>query len=92
MFDANTLVLLGQFGFSDEAAEAVASYLLVLTALTVIAAVPTAFVARRKGRSVAFWLILALSIPILPLVVAWLLPSAKKSDGNSWSTLLAAGR
>ncbi len=54
MFDANTLVLLGQFGFSDEAAEAVASYLLVLTALTVIAAVPTAFVARRKGRSVAF--------------------------------------
>lgn len=83
MLDANTLALLGQFGFSAEAAEAAASYLLVLTALTVITALPTAFVARRKGRSVVFWLILALSIPILPLVVVWLLPSAKKSDGNN---------
>jgi hypothetical protein len=31
-------------------------------------------VARKKGRSGSGWLLLALSIPIVPLLLVWLLP------------------
>jgi hypothetical protein len=40
----------------------------------VVAAIPTVILARRKGRSAVAWLLLALSIPIVPLLLVWLLP------------------
>ena len=74
MLDANTVAQLNQLGISTETIESALSGLIVLTVLSVVAAIPTAILARRKGRSVAGWLILALTIPVLPLLLIWLLP------------------
>ena len=74
MLDANTVAQLNQLGISTETIESALSALIVLTVLSVVAAIPTAILARRKGRSVAGWLILALTIPVLPLLLIWLLP------------------
>ena len=74
MLDANTIAVLGQFGIDRDAAEAALSWLILLTVLSVVAAIPTVILARRKGRSAIAWLLLALSIPILPLLLVWLLP------------------
>lgn len=78
MLDPNTIALLGQFGISPEEAAAAMGNLIMLTLLTVAAAIPTAILAKRKGRSVALWLIFALSIPLLPLLLVWLLPAARR--------------
>jgi hypothetical protein len=75
MLDQNTIALLGQLGISAEAIESALSALLFLTIVTVAATIPTAFLARKKRRSVAGWVILALSIPVVPLLVIWLLPA-----------------
>ena len=75
MLDANTVAQLNQLGISTETIESALSTLIVLTVLSVVAAIPTAILARRKGRSVAGWLILALTIPVLPLLLIWLLPN-----------------
>lgn len=75
MIDPNTAALLAQFGIGAQEAEAALTGMLLLTAATVIAAVPTAIVARRKHRSVVGWTLLALSIPVLPLLLVWLLPA-----------------
>ncbi|MDZ4253240.1 MAG: hypothetical protein U1A72_11800 [Sulfuritalea sp.] len=74
MLDANTVAQLNQLGISTGTIESALSGLIVLTVLSVVAAIPTAILAKRKGRSVAGWLILALSIPVLPLLLIWLLP------------------
>lgn len=74
MLDANTIAVLGQFGIDRDAAEAALSWLILLTVLSVVAAIPTVILARRKGRSAVAWLLLALSIPIVPLLLVWLLP------------------
>ena len=74
MLDPNTIAALAQLGISAEAAEAAVSSLLFLTVLTVVTAVPTGILAKRKGRSVAFWVIFALTIPVVPLLWIWLLP------------------
>lgn len=74
MLDANTVALLNQLGISVEAAESALSGLIWLTILAVAAAIPTGILAKRKGRSVAGWVLLALSIPLLPLLLVWLLP------------------
>lgn len=74
MLDANTAAQLNQLGISAETIEAALSGLIVLTLLSVVAAIPTAILAKRKGRSVAGWLILALTIPVVPLLLIWLLP------------------
>jgi hypothetical protein len=78
MLDPNTVALLGQLGISPEQAAAAMGNLLMLTLLTVAAAIPTAILAKRKGRSVALWLVFALSIPLLPLLLVWLLPAVKR--------------
>ena len=78
MLDPNTIALLGQLGISPEQAAAAMGNLIMLTLLTVAAAIPTAILAKRKKRSVALWLIFALSIPLLPLLLVWLLPAAKR--------------
>ncbi len=78
MLDPNTLALLSQLGISPETAEAALSSLVLLTAITLVAAVPTWMLAKRKGRSVVLWLVLALSFPVIPLLVVWLLPAVKR--------------
>jgi hypothetical protein len=78
MLDPNTLALLSQLGISPETAEAALSSLALLTAITLVAAVPTWMLAKRKGRSVALWLVLSLSFPVLPLLLVWLLPAVKR--------------
>jgi hypothetical protein len=74
MLDANTVALLNQSGISAESVESALSGLVWLTLVTVAAAIPTVVLAKRKGRSVAGWLILALSIPVVPLLLIWFLP------------------
>ena len=74
MLDANTAAALAQLGISAETAEAAVSSLLFLTVLTVVTAIPTGMLAKRKRRSVAFWVIFALTIPVIPLLWIWLLP------------------
>ena len=74
ILDPGTLALLGQFGIGADAIEAALSALAIITALTLATALPTVIVAKQKGRSVAGWLFLALSIPVLPLLLVWLLP------------------
>lgn len=74
MLDANTIALLNQLGIGTEAIDAAMTGMAVLTVLTIVAAIPTAMLAKRKGRSVVWWIIFALTIPLLPLVVVWLLP------------------
>jgi hypothetical protein len=82
MLDPNTIALLGQLGISPEQAAAALGNLLMLTLLTIAAAIPTAILAKRKGRSVALWLVFALSIPLVPLLLVWLLPPVKRDAGS----------
>lgn len=74
MLDPNTAALLSQLGVPPASVEAALAGVLWLTVAAIAAAIPTAVIARRKNRSVAGWLILALSIPVLPLLLVWLLP------------------
>jgi hypothetical protein len=75
MLDPDTIELLKQLGYSPESIESALSGLLYLTILTVAAAIPTGILAKRKGRSVTGWLLFALSIPVVPLLLVWLLPT-----------------
>jgi hypothetical protein len=72
--DPNTTALLTQLGFDTATIESLVSSLIVLTVVSVIAAIPTVMIAKRKGRSLALWVLFALSIPVLPLLLVWLLP------------------
>ena len=78
MLDPNTVALLGQLGISPETAEAAATGMVLLTVLTLATAIPTVMLAKKKGRSVALWLVFALSIPLLPLLLVWLLRPVKR--------------
>lgn len=75
MLDPSTVALLGQLGIGADTIESALSALLFLTIVTVAAAIPTAILARKKKRSVIGWVILALSIPVLPLLLIWLSPA-----------------
>ncbi len=75
MLDPNTIALLGQLGIGADTIESALSALLWLTIVTVAVTIPTAILAKKKGRSVAGWVILALSLPVLPLLAIWLLPA-----------------
>ena len=81
MLDPNTVALLSQLGISPETAEAAVTGMVLLTVLTLAAAIPTVMLAKKKSRSVALWLVFALSIPLLPLLLVWLLPPAKRDAG-----------
>jgi hypothetical protein len=74
MLDPNTIALLGQLGISADTIESALSALLLLTLVTVAAAIPTAILAKKKQRSVTGWVILALSLPVVPLLLIWLAP------------------
>ena len=74
MLDPETIALLKQLGYSTDSIEAALSGMLYLTVLTLAAAIPTGIVAKRKNRSVGGWVLFALSIPVIPLLLVWLLP------------------
>ena len=74
MLDPNTIALLNQLGYDAGLVESLLSGVLVLTVVTVAAAIPTAIIAKRKGRSTTLWIVLALSIPVVPLLLIWWLP------------------
>jgi len=80
MLDPQTSALLGDLGVDPATVEAIITGSIYLTIVSVVAAVPTAMIARRKGRSVTGWVIFALCVPLLPLAIVWLLPDRK--DGK----------
>lgn len=82
MLDPNTLALLDQLGISAATVESALASLAIFTILTLATAIPTAIVAKQKGRSVAGWLFLALSIPVVPLLMVWLLPKLPNNSGE----------
>ena len=47
---------------------------LLFKVATLLAAIPTAMIARRKNRSRTLWLLFALSLPLVPLLLICLLP------------------
>lgn len=69
-----TVAYLIQSGFIASFLDAATSWLVVLVAITLVAAISTRSLARSKGRSVFWWVTLALAIPLLPLALLWLLP------------------
>jgi hypothetical protein len=82
MLDPTTQALLVQFGIDPAQIETLISGTLWLTAVAVLAAIPTAMLAKRKARSVFWWVVLALSVPVLPLLIVWLLPVKTAQPGD----------
>jgi len=83
MIDANSAAVLAQFGVDPAMLEMLLPLAAGLTVLTLATVIPTGVIATRKGRSRSLWVVLALSIPVIPLLVVWLLPSVKPPDGPS---------
>ena len=75
MLDPQTLELLRQFGIDQARIDSLLLGSLVFTGVTVLSAIPTVAIARRKHRSVAARLMLALSIPLIPLLLVLVLPA-----------------
>jgi len=75
MLDPNTTALLNQLGFDANILETLLSSVILLTVLSLVTAIPTGIIAQRKGRSRVLWLLFALSIPLVPLFLVWLLPA-----------------
>lgn len=80
MLDPNVTALLNQLGYDAGAIESLMSGALLITVATLLAAIPTAMIARRKNRSRTLWLLFALSIPLLPLLLICLLPALPPSN------------
>jgi hypothetical protein len=76
--DAQLSELLSQLGYDPATIKSLMDWAIGLTILSVVAAVPTGLIAKRKGRSVTGWVLLELCIPVVPLLVVWLLPAKKK--------------
>ena len=81
MLDPQTIDLLRQLGVDPASLELLLESAVILTVVMLATAIPTAIIARRKNRSRALWVLFALSIPVLPLLLVWLLP-ALPSDPN----------
>ena len=78
MLDPQISALLAELGYDPKIVEKMFTVAIYLTVISVIAAIPTGVIARRKGRSVAWWVILELCVPVVPLIVVWLLPANKE--------------
>ena len=74
MLDPNTTALLNQLGFDAGLVETLLSSVIWITFLALVTAIPTVIIAKQKGRSRTLWLLFALSIPVVPLLLIWLLP------------------
>ncbi|HTP63446.1 MAG TPA: hypothetical protein VMJ14_15365 [Burkholderiales bacterium] len=77
MLDPQVSALLGELGVDPAMVEKVITGGIYLTIVSIIAAIPTGLIAKRKGRSVAGWVIFELCVPLLPLAIIWLLPGRK---------------
>jgi len=78
MLDPQISALLVELGYDPRSIETLVSGAIYLTIVAVVAAIPTGVIARQKGRSVIGWVIFALTVPLLPLLIVWLLPSEKR--------------
>jgi hypothetical protein len=72
---------LAQLGYDPAAIESMVNWAVYLTIASVIAAVPTGMVARRRKRSVAGWVIFELCVPVVPLLILWALPAKEEKAG-----------
>ena len=79
MLDPQISALLVELGYDPRSIETLVSGTIYLTIVAVVAAIPTGMIARQKRRSVIGWVIFALSVPLLPLLIVWLLPSEKRN-------------
>ena len=77
MLDPQLTALLAQFGADSATMQALIRWTVYLTIASVVAAIPTGLIAKRRGRSVSGWVIFALLVPVLPLVIVWLLPAKR---------------
>jgi RsiW-degrading membrane proteinase PrsW (M82 family) len=75
MLDPQTTELLRQLGVDVTNLEPLLASTAILTVVMLVTAIPTGIIARRKNRSRGLWLLFALSIPVLPLLLVWLLPA-----------------
>lgn len=75
MLDPSIVAQLNRLGYATEDIESLLSTAIALSVVALIAAIPTIMLAKRKHRSKGLWLLLALSIPVVPLLVIWLLPA-----------------
>jgi hypothetical protein len=78
MLDPQISALLVDLGYDPRSIETLVSAAIYLTIVAVAAAVPTGVIARHKGRSVIGWVTFALTVPLLPLLIVWLLPGEKR--------------
>jgi len=74
MLDPQTINLLRQLGVDAATLESLLASAAILTVVMLVTAIPTGIIARRKHRSRGLWLLFALSVPVLPLLLVWLLP------------------
>jgi ABC-type spermidine/putrescine transport system permease subunit I len=78
MLDPQLAALLTEFGVDPAIVESTLKWAIYLTIVSVVAAIPTGIIAKRKGRSVSGWVIFALCVPLLPLLIVWLLQGGKE--------------
>ncbi|HUK03814.1 MAG TPA: hypothetical protein VLV90_01880 [Burkholderiales bacterium] len=77
MLDPQISALLHELGYDPAIVESLIRWSIYLTIASVLAAIPTGVIAKRRGRSVAGWVIFALCVPVLPMLLVWLLPGKK---------------
>ena len=82
MLDPQTTALLRQLGVDAANIESLLASAAILSVVALVTAIPTVIIAKRKNRSRGLWLLFALSIPVLPLLLIWLLP-ALSSERNT---------
>jgi hypothetical protein len=75
MRDPQTIALLRQLGVDAATLEPLLASAAILTIAMLATVIPTGIIARRKNRSRGLWVRFALSIPVLPLLLVWLLPA-----------------
>ena len=83
MLDPQTLALLRQLGFDVANLDALLASAAIFTGVMLAMAVPTAIIAGRKNRSRSLWVFFALSVPLLPLLLVWLLPALPPSEPDA---------
>jgi hypothetical protein len=77
MLSSDLSAQFAQLGIDPATVELLIKVGVYLTIASIVAAIPTGLIARRKCRSVAGWVLFALCIPVLPLLLVWLLPGRK---------------
>ncbi len=81
--DPQITALLQQLGYDAAAIESLVFSAMLLTVMALVTAVPTAIIAKRKGRSRSLWLLFALSLPVVPLLIVCLLPKLPSATSPS---------